>query len=347
MLQRIGSYRNCRRAGFTMVELLVVIAVLALLISLVTAVASKGIHQQRVRNTQQIMQSVTLALEQFAVGNPLRAIYDRKDNATFGKFPPYQLAHAGTNGSVSELVESDHPLTLGLNDPPDTIQERLAWDMSGRTDIALNDWVVIETPPPGIGDPDSHNDNRALYAYLKVFSPASLKLIPETSLKPLYPQTPPDDRSYVNSGGAGAVRGNPGAEDILGIHDAWGVPLDYMLYVKCEWGPARNRVTGQMQWQFRVVERKPILRSRGIKRDVYDEWVRTNIDPTQRDAIFSPPEKWIFSEDLPKPWAGLTDFNTGILDNSLNPPSRANGWVRAVGADEDYAYRPDGDTSTP
>jgi prepilin-type N-terminal cleavage/methylation domain-containing protein len=339
------TWRASRPAGFTMIELLVVIVVLALLIGLVVLVAAKAIRQQKVRNTQQLMQNVTLALEQFATENPLRAIYDVKDRATFGKFPPYQLENHGDTSpddrtDVFAVLESLPPGGWGNN----SVAERL-WRDLGNCQAPRENWVVIATPPSPIAYPDGHDDARALYAYLKVFSPGAMSLIPEDRLKPIYPQS----RSYVNPKGSGGIPGTPGATDwvdVLAVHDAWDVPLDYMVYVKCEW---RLRSAGTMG--FTVTEHKPVLRSRGIEREVYDAWVQSAPDDvTARERRLSPPEKWIFSEDLPKPWAAMTDgpaYTAGILNMSLSPPSRANGWVRAVGLNEDYAYRPDGDAVEP
>lgn len=340
MLRSIRLSRIRRPAGFTMIELLVVIVVLGLLISLVTAVAAKAIRQQKVRNTQQIMQNVTLALEQFGTENPLRAIYDRKDRETFGKYPPYQLANVTASGSVSAVLEPAHAFSTGSPAVPGRLIDRLARDVSATGAPAVNDWVVIEDPN------DGNDDIRALYAYTKVYSPATLRLIPEDRLKPINSQS----RDYVNPQGSAGTPGTPGALDwldILAIHDAWGVPLDYMLYVKCEWGLCRDPLTGIAQQGFRVVERRPVLRSRGIKREVYDAWVQSDpADPTQRETTLSPPDKWLFSEELPRPWARVDDV--GVLDDSSGSgQSRANGWVRAVGLNEDYGYQPDADTEAP
>ncbi len=330
--------RTPRSIGFTMIELLVVMVVLGLLISLVTAVAGKAIRQQKVRNTQQIMQNVTLALQQFAAEDPLQAKYGRKGSEMFGTCPPYQLADPDNNDSVCYAVEP-HLTGPDPYTPPDTLVERLWRDLGNR--VAPEDnWVVINTPA-GTPDPDGYDDSRALYTYFRVFSPESLNLIPEASIKPLYPQLQADGRSYVNSRGAGASQGTDGAEDILTIHDAWGVPLDYMMYVKVEW----MLPTGGTAARFVVTERKPVLRSLGIKREVYDAEVKAVDNPTER--VFDS-SKWLFSEQLSSPLAKLTDgpdYRQGILDRGQ--ASRANGWVRVVGAAESYAYLPDGDVEEP
>ena len=72
------AFRNTRPAhapaGFTLIELLVVIVIIGLLIALVTTVGGKMIHQQKVRNTLQIMETTKLAIDQFATEKPLGAV---------------------------------------------------------------------------------------------------------------------------------------------------------------------------------------------------------------------------------------------------------------------------------
>jgi hypothetical protein len=118
--------------------------------------------------------------------------------------------------------------------------------------------------------------------------------------------------------------------------------------VKCEFRLPEGGTTPQ--WV--VTERKPVLRSRGIEREVYDKWVAFNPDdPQQRyPSLLNPPDKWIFSEELPQPWAKLNDtpaYRQGLLTPPGSNLGSSNGWVRAVALDEEYAYRPDGDTEPP
>jgi len=341
-----------------MVELLVVAAVIAILLSLVTAVGGKLIYSQKRRNTEQIMQNVSLALEQFATEAPLRSIYNVNGGETFGKYPPYQLANFDVDlNTVAQTLERSHPLvTTGIPSVPLSLPERLSRDMSG---VAANqgvvdaNYVVINTPngPINPGYTDGLDDARALYTYLKVFSPASLDLIPAEYIKPLYPQATSNQRGYVNTLGTPFIPGeydvNANVEDILAIHDAWGVPLDYMLYAKCEYMLPEGGAAADLG--FFVTERRPVLRSLGLKREVYDVEVAAIDDPAMRRFDYS---KWIFSEALASPVAGLNDpgspdnseFRAGNLPNPPpNPVSSANGWTRVVGVGESYSYLPAGD----
>ncbi len=324
-----------------MIELLVVIAVLGLLITMVVTIASKTIRQQKVRNTRQIMQNVMLAIEQFSVQNPLKVTYDRPGAESFGSYPPYALHRAGQGGTVARAVE---PTPRGAN--LGYVSARLALDLGGTAGGEAS-YVAFggTSAAPQPNETDGNDDNRALAAYLALFVPEAEKLIPEYARKPLNERS----RDYVNPKGSGGVPGQiEGWQDVLGIHDAWGVPLDYMLYVKLERKVVATASGERLAW--RVVERRPVLRSRGIKREVYEQWVASNRqEPQQRSQQLSPPENWIFSEMLPKPWLALRD-GPRYRDGDLPMPTPgggsglSGGWVRAVGLAEDYAYRPDGDT---
>ena len=330
-----------------MIELLVVIAVLALLITMVVTIASKTIRQQKVRNTRQIMQNVSLALEQFSVQNPLKLTYDRPGAETFGSYPPYALHRAGQSGTVARAVEpSPRGANLGY------VSARLALDLGGSAGSEAS-YVSFggTSAAPQPNETDSNDDNRALAAYLALFVPEAEKLIPEYARKPLYQRPERGDYVYTNTRNPSPPQPpwkSEGWKDILGIHDAWGVPLDYMLYVKLERKVVATASGERLAW--RVVERRPVLRSRGIKREVYEQWVASNRqEPQQRSRQLSPPENWIFSEMLPKPWLALRDAPR-YRDGDLPVPTPGGGsalgggWVRAVGLAEDYAYRPDGDT---
>jgi len=253
-------------------------------------------------------------------------MYDRRGRETFGRYPPYQLANFDVGGSVATALEAENPAS-------DRLAERL-WRDVGAGQGSIDSWVRL----PNEGD--SNDDIRALFAYLRLFTPEALRLVPEDRLKPINPR----QRDYVNPKGTGGEPGTAGGADwveILAIHDAWDVPLDYMLYAKLEWRVPPGG--GDPEWV--VTERRPVLRSRGIDREAYDAWVQSNRnDPPARALRLSPPDKWIFSEELPRPWLGGGEPGNIAPNGVINVSgTQFNGWVRVVGLAEQYAYRPDGD----
>ena len=317
------------RRAFSLVELMVVIAVLGLLVTAITLIAGRTIYNQRKANTLAIMRNCTLAIEQFAQDDPLRAIYDRRDNPTFGPYPPYTLAGRNADDTVRNVLDGGETFN--------TLAARLHRDLGGgQGDV--EDWVRLSGS-------DENDDARAFYIYLKVFSPGALSALPADRLKPLDPQG-----EFVNPKGTGGDprrQPNPNRRqsdwfDVFAVHDAWDVPLDYMLYVRVRPNPAveayrrANAGIPDNVPTWLIVDRRPVFRSRGVKRDVYESWRASNAsDPAGRNTALSPPEKWIFSEPLPQPWAQVSD------EGQLSSPTE--GWLRAVARGDDYKFRPDQD----
>ena len=181
---------------------------------------------------------------------------------------------------------------------------------------------------------DGHNDARALYVYMKVFSPGVLDIIPEDRLKPVYAKE--SDRSWVYTEAANEDK----RFDVRVIHDAWDVPLDYMLYVKCEWSLAY----GKTDVQFNATARTPALRSRGIDRETFDAVSGQPAGADGKSPLTLYADQAFYSVELPKPYATVNQG--GVLEWA--DQANANGWVRGVAAmgddrtiKEDYGFRPD------
>lgn len=294
-----NSTRRPPGSAFTLVELLVVIVVIGLLASVILLIGTHVMHNQKVRVTEQTMRNVTMAIDVFKTENPLRNTYDVYVSSSqprrFGPFPPYQLAGTGVPGSVDGALDP----AAGRMRP---LSNRLARDL-GATLVQIHE-----------NDDTTNNDIRALYAYLRVHAEDALAQVPEQALKALRPTLAPEQLTLVT----GSV-----PVEVLGIHDAWGVPLDYCLYVKLDYGVDKHGMVG-----WRITDRIPVLRSRGVSRETYEALLA--------DGEAGDPQDWIFSEPFPTPAAGVDPDTGRILSN--NP--RGNGWARAVGEAEDYKYLP-------
>lgn len=347
--------RQSKRRAMTLIELMVVVAVVGLLLSLLTVAGTSAIYNARVRNTQQVMANVEFALDVFRTEDPLRLTYNRPQVATFGPLPPYQLRHYDEGPqSVAYSIEPE-PEGWQIGGGGNRLSDRLFKQDLGDQQFAKRYWVRFGSTHGAkqANEKDGHDDNRALMTYLTLFTPHALNL-PDWALKPLNPD--PAQRDYVNPAGTNIDPGKPDNDwiEILGVHDAWGVPLDYMHYVRIEWTVGRSiEDDGAFKPGYFVTDRRAALRSRGLEREEYDAWLE-DADP---DSRFVQPGRWIWSSSLPRPWFPKDRIDSeGDLTSTgrLPVPSagRPAGWLRAVAheangpgeaSNPDYAYLPSGD----
>jgi prepilin-type N-terminal cleavage/methylation domain-containing protein len=302
--------------AFTLIELLVVIAVIGLLIGVMALVGSRLLTSQKARYTEQIMKNTTIAIDQFAEVNPSKRAYDRRTLPSFGPLPSYMLE------ALSGRTEANAALETTFPDDPETtsddgvysytFEDRLRRDFGGGQSGNYYDYQ---------GDADIGNhDMRSLFVHLNSTVPDAVATIPQDALKPLRSQA-----EYFSAAGDAGNTNSDSRFDILGIHDAWGVPLDYFLNVKID--PASGG-------GWKVVDRMPVLRSLGVTKD-------------EANVGAAPPEAWIFSQNLPKPFASVDE--SGNIAN-LGDKRQAAGWFRARAAghqDQDkvyyYGYLPEQD----
>jgi prepilin-type N-terminal cleavage/methylation domain-containing protein len=314
------------RRGFTLIELMIVIVVIGILIAALSLVGGRVVRAQKVKYTEMIMRNVTTAIDQFAAENPLRENYDGKNHKSFGPYPPYQLANWGIYGGTNEnrvgaILERSHEAggtqivpTQLLNNY--TLATRLWGDLGN---FGAGDWVGINTNDP------ANDDIRALYTYLRVYSPGVVSQIPEDAIKPLT-----DNPEFVDTAGNGDQALSNSKIDVFGIHDAWGVPLDYFLMVNVKWGVLPG--TNLAGWI--VTDRIPVLRSRGMELETYESLSAAELS-AQNDT-------WLFSEPFQTPAANVD--NAGVIVGGSGP--QIAGWVRAragsaqTGYAEDYPYVP-------
>ncbi len=294
------------RRGFTLIELLVVIAIIGLLIAAMAIVGGKVMHHQRVNLTETIMRGTTMAIDQFSEENPLRSIYDRKGRRTFGSMVPYQL-------EMDAIPFEGYPRMLEP-DPPTGLQQRLIRDLLPPGPIPAQ--AIVLDPRPG---KDRDNDMRALYTYLAVFTPGALDQVSQAAIRPLSE----DYTEFVNTDTTGPQDFT--RTPILGIHDAWGVPLDYFLYTKLEYKIRQDNTTG-----FEVTDRIPVLRSKGVSKEEFLAGLEPGGTPLHSERT------WIFSQPFPSPPAqqGAESFCTSGNVTAWSDSS-GNGWARAV-ADGDF-----------
>ncbi len=277
-------------------------------------VGSKLMHSHKVKATEAIIKNVRMAVEEFAQANPLGSVYDRKDLKSFGPLPPYKLDAWDTAAeglSVQRVLEPN----AAYGPYNHTLGDRFHRDFGNRSGN------VADYASWGQFDPNDGNDDiRALYTYLKLYAPDALSSLPKDALKPLGTSS-----EFVNPTGAGFGLGANGMVDVLGIHDAWGVPLNYFVYVKLEW--TLSPTSGAGIWV--VTDRIPVVMSHGHEKEVHEA------EPAGAEHEL---EQWILSDAFPSPVALGVDRVTGALPAPGS--SQYAGWARAKAAGEEYDYIP-------
>lgn len=330
--------RRRQLPGFTLIELMVVVATIGLLVTLLIGIAGRALYVQRVRNTEAVMSNIQLAIDQFRELNPLRLQYDARTRRSFGDLPPYQQFYNGAPPATPPLPQNITQIGT-LVDPggPNNgqvsanLRARIGRDLCGVAGGAIPNADIV-TLADNDGD---NNDIRALYAYLRVFVPDAVQLVPDRYRRPLSV-----DPEFFKPGGPTA----PDSErvEVFGFYDAWGVPLDYGMFARVELVP-----DGTITGHWSITERRALLRSRGVDEDVYKadrQLVRNGGQPIDRT------DKWIFNRAAPAPVAQLADARNGIMPNPSANLINSGGWVRVPAGyaggtrRDDYDYRA---TTTP
>ncbi len=191
-------------AGFTMVELLVVVAVIVILLGAIIGIGGKVISGAKVSDTETLFRTLGLAIEQFNEDAPLAKV--RGYTERYGNYPPDELeAFSAADGippspPVTTLLSS----TARLEDEDDT-----------GLDASL--------------DKVEHRDVKAMLLAIKVFSAESaaildqvderFKQIGKTAAR-LTEYYDPKDNS------ANAFR-----QPLVYLVDSWGTPIEYYATV--------------------------------------------------------------------------------------------------------------------
>lgn len=371
-MRQTGLRNGSGRRGFTLVELLVSISIIAILTGMLLMGSTAVYENFRKSTTQQTFRSVGFAIDTFSETNPLRTQYDAPGRLggierSYGSFPPYQVEVNGP-GSVGRLVEPESYPGTAERFRPRTLQQRLTRDLSGASVFidainatGDNAWVHDFGNPAADRLYAANDDNRALYAYLRAFNPAGLNQVPDGSIRALPRATPPppgtQERIRLPGAlGTGVVPFSGGSADALnwaeirGFVDGWGNPLDYMLYVKVEAGvrfDPTQAFASQVGVGWRITDRQWVLRSHGITENEYQL--------KAKDAAAGQPVTWdddaaIYSSPLPTPYAGpklaagasppSLPLGTGLVLPTPGPAGLTGtqqlegGWVRLRGENE-------------
>lgn len=353
---------KARRRAFTLIELMVVVAIIGLLTAMVTVAGPVVYETHRKIKTTATMRSVEMAIDQFSELDPLRSTYNSPSRKSFGSYPAYAIFNQeksnGKSNYIQSVIEPGEPFPQSIGSSNEyTLRGRLARDLFSNSVNVSN----LKNSSSGLLsiDDDStyekanlqrtYDDMRALYAYLAAYVPDALEAIPESSRLPLTDNEQySDEGEYFNPTG---VQNNlAGRIPILGIVDAWGVPMDYLVMFKLKYTINSDGLAG-----WTVVDRRPVLRSQGAKYAKIVQIFTNAEDDEEHFPTFpsrDPDERhfgtsegnhvlrtvaranWIYSQPMPgaaMPINGITDADGELekLDN-VDKPDIYDGWVRCI-----------------
>ena len=286
------------RRAFSLVELMIVIAILGLLVGIGVFVGSRVRYEQKVSQARATMQILSSVAEDFAAADPLASRNRRLGGvACFGQFPGYPIPDDIPSAVEPRVSGFDE---LGFRDDITGLNNVLMMYLTGNPRASSNNWITNAG-----GDLNRWQSILSFYTLAQLYAPTTLDLIPED----IVADPPTDDALLVDPDG-NLNASDSRAVDVNGLVDPWGEPYQYLLYVKLE--AEIDIGSGEEDPVWAVAEVMPVFMSFGA-------------EPEKIDQALTDPDRWIWSEDLPQPYAKVND---------LNDPSNENaGWIRLVPAD--------------
>ena len=193
-----------RRRAFTLVELMVVVAILAVLLGAVLAVTSSTIANAKARQTQAVMLNIQQAIEQFQTDAPLKRVKDYRDR--YGVYPCDELEPFVRNGANRGRPQKDLTAPLGRVIGP-------------GADSDLN------VPANGLNKvPD--RSIKAMALAIRLYSSEGSAILDRIS--PKYRRPPMDrDEFFDRDASGGGATLDIDDEPLIYFVDAWGTPFEY------------------------------------------------------------------------------------------------------------------------
>jgi prepilin-type N-terminal cleavage/methylation domain-containing protein len=206
-----------RRAGFSLAEMLVVIAIIGILLAVVFRGGSALLRSSKARDTEALLAKLNLALDEYR----REVDHSRIPNsmALFNKFPPDDLrVFVGASGASLPIVGGCEI----------SMRNTGAFVLDGGS-ASLGDLLDPRGSDGSLQRPDQllHADIRAMVLSMRLFSPKASKIL--DSIDPVYWQETDQRLIYNPDPSDNSVQ--PIQLDVL--VDAWGNPLEYFSTCIC------------------------------------------------------------------------------------------------------------------
>jgi prepilin-type N-terminal cleavage/methylation domain-containing protein len=207
--------KRTRKSAFTLIELVIVVAIIALLISVLVKVGGSAITRSKISQTRAVMQVIQTAIDQYKSEAPLaKIVYDgrRLYQDRYGNYPPDELEGFTSAGTSWGLPHDSGPQTVSI--------------APGYRQGAVNPNISIGgSALNSAGPPIQHADIKAMVLAITLYSPTASSILDQ--LGGQYRRVEKTRDEFLDRDGSMTATAATDDQMLTYYVDVWGTPFDY------------------------------------------------------------------------------------------------------------------------